>query len=210
MTSPPPLVIEAVVHKLERPALVAASRQLEVSLSAATGGAFPIALSFGESLSSIAPRAGRAVVVTSLLLEIASKDELLRQTEARWRDQLMSLPEPSAASAFICTIFRHVADRENSATTERIRRLNLMAVQLSHDTGAGIIDIDRIFAYFGARLLQTDYRLGGAIAAELAGHTIVSEILSGGLDGFLSPSIQERAKKVQVGMLQRLSLEVSW
>ena len=206
MISPPALAIGAVVHETERPALTAASRQLSESLSAASGSAYPIALRFGESLPAIERHPARTIVVASLLVEIPGRDEPLAQTEARWRDQLSSLKE----APFLCTIFRHVAHRESPALIERIRRLNLMAVRLSHDTGAPVVDIDRIFGYFGARQLQTDYRLGGRLGAELAGHTIVASIFAGGLDDVVPTDVQERAQKAQLDMLERLSADVPW
>jgi hypothetical protein len=204
MTSPAPLLIEAIVHKTERPALVAASKQLADCLAAAADGTWPIELRFRESVPPTGLRDGRAVVVTSLLLEIPGRDEPLPQTEARWRDQLLSLMETSDLSAVICTVFRHVADRESSPITERIRRLNLIAAELSHDTGAGVVDIDRVFSYFGARQLQTDYRLGGALAAEVAGRTVASGILAAGLDDLIPPDIQERARKL-LGTMREIS-----
>jgi hypothetical protein len=210
MTALPALQIEAVVHPVERPALVASARQLADALSTASGSPHPTTLRFSDSLASISRSSEHAVVVASLLKEIASLDESLAQTEARWRDQLLSLEKLDIVSAFVCTIFRHVGSREAPALIERIRRLNRLAVQLSHDTGVGVIDIDRIFGYFGARQLQTDYRLGGRLGVELAGHTIVAGILATGLDDVIPRDVQERAQKVQAGMLDRLSGEVTW
>jgi hypothetical protein len=85
-----------------------------------------------------------------------------------------------------------------------------MVIELSHDTGAAVADIDRILGYFGARQLQTDYRLGGRLGSELAGHTIVASILAAGLDDIIAPDVQERAQSVRLAMLERLSGEASW
>jgi hypothetical protein len=206
MTSPPPLAIEAFVHEAERPALAAASRQLADSLSAATGAAHSVALRFSETLPVVALGGGRRVVVGSMLVEIPGRGESLDQTEVRWRDQLAALKDPP----FLCTIFRYAGNRESPALVERFRRLNFMAIHLSHATGAAVVDIDRTFGYFGARQLQTDYRLGGRLAAELAGHAIVASILAGGLDDVVPADAQERAQKVLLGMLERLSAQASW
>ena len=204
MTALPALVIEAVVHELERPALARAGRQLVDALSTASGSRQSTTLRFRPSLAAISPSSERIVVVASLLREIEA-EEPLAETEARWRDQLLSLEKLGNASAFVCTVFRHVGSREQPSLVERILRLNLLAVQLSHATGVGVIDIDRIFGYFGGRLLQTDYRLVGEMATEMAGHTIVAGILASGLDDVIPPDVQERAQSVQAGMLRRLS-----
>jgi hypothetical protein len=45
------------------------------------------------------------------------------------------------------------------AVLERIRRLNLMAAELSQATGANVIDIDGVLAFIGALPLGTDYLL---------------------------------------------------
>lgn len=206
MTSLPQLTIEAVVHNAERPALLAASRQLADSVTTASGSPFSVALRFSEALPSSGVGTGRTVIVASLQVEIPGRDEPLDRTQARWREQLASLREPP----LLCTIFRHVSGRESPALIERIRRLNMMAIGLSHDTGAAVVDIDRIFGYFGARQLQTDYRLGGRLGAELAGHAIVASIFASGLDDVIPPDVQERAQQTQVGMLDRLSAEVPW
>lgn len=206
MTPPPPLAIEAFVHETERPALAAASRQLADALSAATGAAHSVALRFSETLPVVAFGGGRRVVVASMLVEIPGRDKSLDRAEARWRGQLAALKDPP----FLCTIFRYAGNRGSSAVVERIRRLNFMAIQLSHATGAPVVDIDRTFGYFGARQLQTDYRLGGRLASELAGHAIVASILAGGLDDVVPADAQERAQKVLLGMLERLSAQASW
>jgi len=203
MTALPELVIEAVVHELERPALQRAARQLVDALSTAGGSPQSATLRFRHSLAAITPSSEHPIVVASLLREIETQ-EPLAQTEVRWRDQLLSL-ERLRIGSFVCTVFRHVASSERPSLVERIIRLNLLAVQLSHATGAGVIDIDRIFSYFGGRLLQTDYRLGGRIATEMAAHTIVAGILAFGLDDIIPPDVQERAQKVQAGRLHQLS-----
>ncbi|HLJ21721.1 MAG TPA: hypothetical protein VKU84_16055, partial [Stellaceae bacterium] len=114
MTASPCLTIEAVVHETERPALVAASRQLAELLLSASGVAYPVALQFGESLPSITLGADRTIAVASMLVEIPGREESPERTAARWRDQLAPLQDPP----FLCTIFRHVANRGNPALIE--------------------------------------------------------------------------------------------
>ena len=191
--------IEAVVDEVEHPALVAAAEQLGECLSAASEHRREVRLTFAPSFSAIEGREPTSVVIASMFPEVA-RNESIARTDARWRKQLSSLPAVSAQSVFLCTVFRHVSPNAakqpsdaRPAITERIRRLNLLAADLSHDTGAGIIDIDRAFAHVGARALETDYRLSGAVAAEVAAHTIVWSLLSVGLDDLVAPAIQQRA-----------------
>lgn len=209
MTALPELVIEAMVHELERPALARAGQQLVDALSIASGAQQSITMRFPTSLAAINPASDRVIVVASLLREIEMPGATLASTQARWQDQLLSLQKLGVASAFVCTIFRHVGSRDRPALVERILRLNLLAVQLSHATGVGVIDIDRIFGYFGGRLVRTDYRLGGKLAAELAGHAIVDSLLEAGLDDVIPPDVRERAKQVHAAVLGRLSREVA-
>ena len=74
---------------------------------------------------------------------------------------------------FICSVFRACDD---PGLLERIRRLDLQLAEISHETGAIVIDFDRVFAHEGARTLETDYRLHGARAAQLAGEAIVATL----------------------------------
>jgi hypothetical protein len=104
--------------------------------------------------------------------------------------------------AFVCTVFRYVTNMPEpgtptarAKTVERIRLLNLLAMQLSHDTGVNVIDIDAALAHVGARRMRTDYRLAGPMGAEIAAYTMVLTILAVGLDNIVPPEIQERAWK---------------
>ena len=196
MSSSQVIAIEAVVDDGERPALVATAEQLDECLAAASESRRDIRLAFAPSLTAI--DASATVIIASLLPEVA-RDEPLSSTEERWRRELAVLP---AIPIFLCTIFRHVprngsGPSDPSATIERIRRLNLLAVDLSHDCGAAIIDIDRAFAHLGARVLGTDYRLPGAVAAEIAAHTIAGSLLEVGLDDVIAREVAQRAMKFQ-------------
>lgn len=201
MESPTPVLIAAVVDDAERPALVAASEQLSECLSAASGVLWPVGI---RLLDSIADIQRPTVIITSLLPEVARADEPISLTEARWRRDLSKLMELAVPSVFVCTVFRFVAKQSKPGQLdarprklERIRLLNLLAAQLSHDIGINVIDIDSIFAHAGARQMQTDYRLAGAVAAEVAAYTIVVGILAVGLDDIIPIDVQERAREYQ-------------
>jgi hypothetical protein len=95
-------------------------------------------------------------------------------------------------------VLRHTGAGEPDASHRRIRirRLNLLAAEISREHGAVVIDIDRLLADVGARRLGTDYRLQGAAAADLAGNSIAMEIILNGLDAFASVDVQDRARAV--------------
>jgi hypothetical protein len=198
---PQPLLIQAVVSKAERAALVAAFEQLCECLGAASGIAWPVKLDFRPSLSAVDLSA--TIVIASLMPELARDDEPVPQIVRRWRENVSPLIAATIPAVFVCTVFRCIANYpvlsrpEELTLIERIRRLNLVVVELSHETGAMVIDIDRIFAHLGARALRTNYLLNGPEAAEVAGHAIVSNILSAGLDDFIPFEVQQRAKQFQ-------------
>jgi hypothetical protein len=77
---------------------------------------------------------------------------------------------------------------------ERIRSLNLLAAELSHDFDINIIDLDRSFAHFGGRSLGTDFNLRGDVAVFAAKHVITSTLFAAGLDGFYPRELQDAAK----------------
>jgi hypothetical protein len=202
-------MIEAEAGEPERPAILAGAQQLAEALAAATGAEWPIQLRFRAPGEAVATSTLGAVVVLSLLPEVAH-DEPFAATEARWRARLADLVTGSAP-VLLCTVFRHVAGRrtsEGARIVERIRRLNRMAAELSHDFGVSVVDIDRAFAHIGGRTLQTDYRLSGRLAAEVAGHSLAWSLLSLGLDDVISPEVQDRARTFE-GSLQQINTLVS-
>ena len=97
---------------------------------------------------------------------------------------------------FVSTVFRHVPDDDSADQSRlvRVRRLNLLAAELSRETGLFVIDIDRTLAAIGARKLQTDYRLKGDYAADAAAKVMALAIVSAGLDGYVSFDAQDAAK----------------
>jgi hypothetical protein len=202
MSAPAPIVIEAVVADSERPAVVAAGEQLGECLRAASGHRWPVDVRFRPTIVSVAATGRPTLALLSLLPELATPDSSPAQVHARWRAQLSPLAGVVPA-LFICTIFRHVGrvgDAQSAANAdklERIRRLDLIAAELSHETGVGVIDIDRVFAHVGARDLQADYRLEGRLAAEVAAHGIVGAFLAVGLDDSVPPAVLARAREYQ-------------
>jgi hypothetical protein len=204
-----PVVLDAIVTPAERPALIAASEQLAESLTAATGEGADVRLRFPAALAAIDLGEPPDLVVMSMLADALSAAESITAVESRWRNQLQSFQSSATtATVFVCTTFRHLArnvsrsDEDGPPSIERIRRLNLLAAELSHDLGIAVVDIDRIFAHIGAQNVQADYRMNGAIAAETAAYAIVSSVLASGLDDLIAPDVQERARQHQGKLAQ--------
>lgn len=202
MTAPGKIVLEAAVAESERPAIDAAAGQLAECLGAATGAPWSIEVRRCDGVAALATAGPPTVAVASLLPELERTGETIATTQARWRAALEALAG-RGIPAIVCTIFRHVAPGAGAApegaaaTRERIRRLDLAAAELSHDTGASVADLDRVLAHLGARPLATDYRLGGPYAAEVAGWTIVGAMLDGPLDAVAEPEVLQRAQAHQ-------------
>jgi hypothetical protein len=194
------LLVSAVVHDGERPALAAAAEQLRECLSEAAQSTWDVRLEFPAVPRARGGDAAATIAIASMLPDVDTPGETLASVEARWRERLAPPTAAPATQRFICTVFRHLpADEARRAAParlaqmERIRRLNLLAAELSHDTGAAVIDLDRAFAHLGARVLRADYRLQGPIAARVAGQVIASTMLAVGLDPAVTPEVQQRA-----------------
>lgn len=212
MTAVEPIRLLAIVAPCERPAVELGARLAGSYLAQA--GAMPprpIAVTFGESVSSKGPAAPDAVIA-SLMTELGETLPL-PDASARWTSHLGAL-RAHGAPVFLCTVFRHVTGRGSSPadeTLEAIRRLNLLAIELSHRHGVGVIDIDRAMAHFGARTLRSDFRLAGRGAEVVAGHAIAHALLGYGIDELGDPVLQDKARGMLGGLervielLQRLA-----
>jgi len=206
-----PLALTAIVTQAEQAGVIAAAEQLSSCLGhAAAGASWPVQLHL-LAPGSPPPRPPPSAIITSLLVDVADPSEPIAKTTERWRDDLARLAA-AGAPIFVMNVFRHVSGRAGdgsvSPVLERIRRLDLMAVRLSHQLGVCVVDIDRAFAHIGARTLQTDYRLGGVLAAEVAGHALAWALLSFGLDDVVDPELQEKAR-ASLGPLSEIDALVS-
>ncbi|MDE2570879.1 MAG: hypothetical protein KGM93_18410 [Sphingomonadales bacterium] len=134
--------------------------------------------------------------IVSLLPFVVSPGGSWSEVESRLHEAFEHLAG-SGDPIFILTVLRNVADRHLPASQEillRIRRLNLLATELSRRFGAIVVDLDRHLADIGGRSLETDYRLHGARAAQVAGHEIALTIVSNGLDAFVPFEAQDEAR----------------
>lgn len=212
--SRPPLVIEAIGDESERGAFTAASGLLRELLVDVEGGVSSVDMrirtSGDENNSAVQP----AAIIRSLLPEAALDKEALPETKRRLERELSAL-KARAGAVLICTVFRGVGrtspeqQKFDTSRLERIRRVNLLAVELSHEFDVSVIDIDRVFAHLGGRALGCDYRPLTSLAANAAAYTIVSELLELAPELGIPPELEERAKAVYggapnlLGFLQR-------
>ena len=142
---------------------------------------------------SDAPQPG-ALVIASIGLELENQYSDLAALKKTWLERIHRLRSEGCSEIFLMTIFPYiakperVAERENAVRRlEKIRRLNLMAVELSHEAGVSIIDVGRWFSAIGGALLQTDYRVTGARAQWIVAELTIVTILEAGFDRHFAP-----------------------
>ncbi len=201
MTALAPLSIDVIIAEGERSVFASAAAQLAEALTVASGESREVRLRLTSSLSA-SERTDQPVAVVASLVPDILIDEPVSQAATRWRARLTDLKDSAASIVFLCTVFRgvdrvHPGRRQGArqALIERIRRLNLLAMDLSHDFGVNVIDIDRACAYVGARALRADFRLASPSAQEAAAYAIVSALLAVGLDDAVPVEILEEARR---------------
>jgi hypothetical protein len=196
MSDPVTIPIRAVVDGNERPAILQAAALLESSLAAAAGNAVTVHCQFDGTRDDGSASKVPEITIISLLPEVANYAEPWADVEKRLRQDCERAMSDDDAVVFLLTVFRHVAtgDGFDQNRLVRIRRLNLLAAELSHDCGLFVIDLDRSLADIGASKLQTDYRLDGQYATEAAGKFIALAVLSAGLDAYVPFEAQDAAK----------------
>jgi hypothetical protein len=199
MTGPSQISIAAFVADGERPAVELAAIHIARALSQAAGTPWTCDVSYASDKGELRRFKGAPIIVTSLLTELGVSDEPWPKAVDRLRAAYADLAR-GGVPVFICTILRHVARTEepgaDAAVRLHIRRLNLLAAEISRETKAYVIDIDRFLADIGARRLRTDYRLAGEAAAEIAGHFIALTLINNAFDDIVSFEIQDAAKMI--------------
>jgi hypothetical protein len=210
MSDPVTITIKAVVDSNEQAAVSLAASLLEKSLSAAAGDPVAVRCQFEPSLATLKASDESGIIIASLLPEVANYEESWTTVESRLRESYRKLAGTDGAAVFLCTIFRHVPSGSSADHSRlvRVRRLNLLAAEISRETGACVIDIDRSLADIGASQLNTDYRLGGQYASEAAAKFIALAVLSAGLDNYVSFEIQDAARANVAGSKLNLSAPV--
>ncbi len=179
-----PVPLGARITPAERPVMIAAAEQLSDCLTDPGEPAWPVTLRFIADGEPSPP-----ITIATLRGAMDGGEDA-----GRLGERLAALRGAGAQAIFLCTLLRHVAaPADRAALMPRIRALNLLATGLSHDLGIAVIDVDRTLALFGAGPLQTDYRLSGVAAPEVAAHVIVAALLADGLDHWVPIDRQQRA-----------------
>ncbi|MBI1262909.1 MAG: hypothetical protein GC184_14420 [Rhizobiales bacterium] len=200
--------IQALVDTpVERPPFIMAARQLGRRLSVATGEAHKIETLFENATASGNETKTPDMIIMSLLGGLTAVDKSMTELETTWRLRIEALMTQHQCPVFICTIFRHVPKDQigvgqpsRAWTLERIRRINLLALELSQSLGVNVIDIDRALTYIGARSAQTDYRLRGRLGTFIAGDVIATILATAGLDDLVSPDDQIKLQRMSGGI----------
>ncbi len=194
------MIIRAVVQPGEEPAIRLAADYIAASLGTVSATPRDVCCIFSPDLNGLPDTGTNSIVITSLLGEVDSYAEPWPQAEQRLRAAYAALASRGNAVIFICTVLRHVRPDRDADSVEarriRIRRLNLLAAELSRELGIFVIDLDRTLADTGARALDTDYRLGGAHAAQSAAKCVALTLLSAGLDDFIPFEEQDAAAAI--------------
>lgn len=173
-------------------------------LARALGGLLPGALADDDMTIACRTAAGldqlidapaETIRVVSLLPFATAIERPWSEVAEQLQTAFTSLAE-TGDPVFVLTVFRGGTDRgadAGQALLQRIRRLNLLATELSRVHGALVVDIDRVFADIGGVRLGTDYRLTGDLAAQVAGRELALVIVANGLDLFVPYEAQKRA-----------------
>jgi hypothetical protein len=193
------IILRAVVDSSEQASLRHAAELLTSSLSAASDAPVLVSCQFEPSLDSLALKSDDPCVkIASLLPEVTNFEKPWPDVAIRLRQTFQNLIYDDGPVLFLSTVFRHVPLSDSAAVSKRIRirRLNLFAAEISRETGACVIDLDRSLADIGAKRLDTDYRLGGSHATEAAAKYTALAVIAGGLDAFVPFEVQDAAKEI--------------
>ena len=204
MTGSTHLTLGAFVSESEQAAARSAAGHLTRILSEAASVPWTCDCVFSSGVEGLRQGEEVTAYLTSFLPELQKLDEPWAAAEQRLRKVYASLSERNIP-VFICTILRHINLEESperrAALRLRIRQLNLLAAEISHETRAYVIDLDRLVADIGARNLLTDYRLGGTPVVEVAGHFMALTLINNAFDARIPFEIQDRANAILVSNL---------
>jgi hypothetical protein len=190
--------VQALVTPDERAAVCNAVELLARGLTLADKVPGTLEYAFPAAPAGLDQSPGPSIVVTSLIGEVGRVEEPWPDCEARLRLRYQELTAQPERAVYICTLLRYAQPDLPSASARltRIRRLNLLALNLSREMGVLVADIDRDLADIGARNLQTDYRLQGPYASQAAGKSLAMTMLLVGLDDLVPFELQEAARRL--------------
>jgi len=190
MTQTDPITIVAQVTESEGPAARTGAAFLASALRSVSKADEPPVISLtlaatGIEASQLPPA---QIYILSIREEMERADQAIDAVVARWTNRIRLL-QGHGAPIFLCTVFRHA----RGEALARIRKLNLAVVKLSHALGVSVIDIDRVLAHYGLRVVRADHSLQHPRAIDAAGHAIARTILASSLDTLFDPLDQENA-----------------
>ncbi|CAN5503828.1 hypothetical protein BH10PSE17_BH10PSE17_25540 [soil metagenome] len=190
-----PVLIRATATAAERAALLVATQRIAQCLATTPAAALQLACEFAGSPSQD-PREPD-IVIESMLPEVDSLAEPWPACEARLRARLGELARQHRL-LYLVTAFRVIggdaAPAMAAALRVRIRRLNRLAIELSRETGAALIDVDRSLADLGAHTLATDHRLDGPFATEAVTRCLAQALLATAFDDHVSATDLDAAQ----------------
>lgn len=190
MTQTDPIAIVAQVTEAESPAARTGAAFLASALRSVSKAADPPAIAL--TLAATGIEAGQLppaqIYILSIREELEMPNEPIDAVIARWTSRIRQL-QSRGAPIFLCTVFRHA----RGETLARIRKLNLAVVRLSHSLSVSVIDVDRVLAHYGVRVVGADHTLQHPRAIDAAGHAIARTILASSLDTLFDPVDQENA-----------------
>jgi hypothetical protein len=196
MTDLAPIELTAIVEDTEQIAVRLAASMLQNALNAATDHQFAIDCRFDRTFDTPQIDGRTGILITSLLPEVAHYSLDWPDVEKMLRRRFEAVMSSGYSAVFLCTVFRHVPIREpgDKSKLVRVRRLNLLAAELSRELGVFVIDLDRALTDVGAKSLETDYQLSGRYAAGIVAKNIALAVVSVGLDDYASFETQDAAK----------------
>jgi hypothetical protein len=182
--------IAAFITEDERLALSAGEGFLGAALEAE---AFALACASVAEPAELVQAPAETIRLISLTTQLASLDVPWPVAQAELRTWVSEVAE-AGDPVFVTTIFRCIPaaqDPEGRLLT-RVRRLNLLAADLSREFGVFVIDLDRVLTDIGGLALDADYRLQGKLAADVVGQALALCIATNALDIYMPFEAQER------------------
>lgn len=182
--------IAAFVTENERLALSSGGGLLSRALEAEGAALDYAAVSSSAELSQAAAGTIRLMSMATQLASVDTPWAEVQTELSAWISDIAGTGDP----VLVATVFRCITaeqDPEGRLLT-RIRRLNLLAAELSREFGVFVVDLDRVLTDIGGMALDTDYRLQGKLAADVAGQALAMCVATNALDLYIPFEAQER------------------